>query len=75
MLHKGPASAPSGGGHWICVIGYDEKGFIVNDPWGEITHSTGYYDSTDGEKLHYSYNLINSRWTVANPNDGWCIIA
>lgn len=74
ILHKGPASAPSGGGHWICVIGYDEKGFIVNDPWGEITHSTGYYDSTDGEKLHYSYNLINSRWTVSNPNDGWCII-
>lgn len=75
ILHKGPASAPSGGGHWICVIGYDDKGFVVHDPWGEIDHASGTYISTDGEGLHYSYNLIKSRWTVAHPNDGWCIMA
>lgn len=75
ILHHGPASSPSGGGHWICVVGYDSKGFIVNDPWGEIDHASGTYVSTDGERLHYSYNLINSRWTVANDSDGWAIIA
>ena len=75
ILHHGPASAPSGGGHWICVIGYDKTGFIVHDPWGEIDHASGNYISTDGKALHYSNNLIGSRWTVANPNDGWCIIA
>lgn len=75
ILHKGPASAPSGGGHWICVIGYNDKGFVVHDPWGEIDHKTGQYISVDGKRLQYSYNLIGARWTVANPNDGWCIIA
>ena len=75
ILHHGPASAPSGGGHWICVIGYDASGFIVHDPWGEIDHATGTYISEDGKALHYSNNLLNSRWTVANPNDGWLILA
>ena len=75
ILHHGPASAPSGGGHWICVIGYDKTGFIVHDPWGEIDHATGTYISEDGKALHYSNNLLNSRWTVANPNDGWLILA
>jgi GH24 family phage-related lysozyme (muramidase) len=75
ILHHGPASAPSGGGHWLCVIGYDSKGFIVCDPWGEIDHASGTYVSTDGDTRHYSYNLINARWTVAHDSDGWAIIA
>ena len=75
ILHHGPASAPTGGGHWICVIGYDKNGFIVHDPWGEIDHASGQYISEEGKALHYSNNLMNSRWCVANPNDGWAIIA
>ena len=75
ILHHGPAHSPSGGGHWICVIGYDDTGFIVHDPWGEIDHATGTYISTDGEGLHYSNNLISSRWTVDSDSDGWAIIA
>ena len=51
ILHHGPASAPSGGGHWICVIGYDSTGFIVHDPWGEIDHATGTYISEDGKAI------------------------
>lgn len=74
ILHHGPAGAPSGGGHWICVIGYDETGFIVHDPWGEIDHASGTYISTEGANLHYSNNLMSSRWTVSSANDGWCII-
>lgn len=75
ILHKGSASAPTGGGHWLVVIGYDEKGFICHDPWGEINHSIGRYNSSNGEEVHYSYSLFDSRWTVASDRDGWCIIA
>jgi GH24 family phage-related lysozyme (muramidase) len=74
ILHKGPASAPSGGGHWICVVGYDADGFIVNDPWGEIRHSDGVYVSQKGEHVHYSYRLFDTRWTVTSSNDGWCVV-
>lgn len=74
ILHKGPASGPTGGGHWIIVIGYDDKGFIVHDPWGEIDHASGSYISTNGKSLHYSYRLFDSRWTVYGPSDGWAIV-
>lgn len=74
ILHKGPACAPSGGGHWICVVGYDSNGFIVNDPWGTIRHLDGVYISQQGEHVHYSYSLFDTRWTVASSNDGWCVV-
>ena len=74
ILHHGPASAPTGGGHWIIVIGYDEKGFIVHDPWGQINNATGTYPSTDGKRLNYSYALFDTRWTVHGSSDGWAIV-
>lgn len=74
ILHKGTSWNPAGGGHWITVIGYDETGWIVHDPWGEIDHRSGTYISTNGEALHYSYNLLDSRWTVAGTSDGWAIL-
>jgi hypothetical protein len=74
ILHQGPSSAPRGGGHWVCVVGYDSKGFIVNDPWGTLNHSTGQYISTDGQNVHYSYNLFDTRWTVVGDSDGWAIV-
>jgi len=74
ILHKGPAAAPTGGGHWIIVIGYDETGFIVHDPWGEIDNASGNYISTNGKSLHYSYKLFDTRWTVYGPSDGWAIV-
>jgi lysozyme len=75
ILHHGPANAPSGSGHWICVIGYEEEKqrFIVHDPWGEIDNYSGTYISTNGERLRYSYNLFKRRWTVDGPNTGWWI--
>ena len=73
ILHKGPASYPSGGGHWICIIGYDEKGWIVNDPWGQLDHRTGNYVSHNGALVHYSYEMIDARWTVESAADGWFI--
>lgn len=44
-------------GHIIVIRGYDQQGFIVNDPYGEW-FSGGYDNSRSGERLHYSYALI-----------------
>lgn len=78
ILHHGSPSAPSGGGHWICVIGYGDDAlapgggrFIVHDPWGEIDHTSGTYPSSNGEARRYSYGLMRSRWTVEGPGSGW----
>lgn len=46
-------------GHIIVFVGYDESGFIVNDPYGEW-FADGYDTSVSGEGLNYSYNLIRS---------------
>lgn len=73
ILHQGPGNKPTGFGHWICVIGYEEEKqkFIVHDPWGEIDNYTGTYISTDGERLRYSFNLLRRRWTVEGNGTGW----
>lgn len=44
-------------GHIIVVSGYDDTGFIVNDPYGEW-FSTGYRRDLSGANLHYSTGLI-----------------
>ena len=75
ILHHGPASAPSGGGHWICVIGKDGSDYVVNDPWGRIDNSTGTYPSSDGKRVKYSKDLLKARWTVEGDGSGWAIIA
>jgi hypothetical protein len=75
ILHHGDSEHPSGGGHWICVIGFDDtkQTFYVNDPWGEIDHLSGHYIETNGAGLAYSYNLIRKRWTVEGAGTGWWI--
>jgi uncharacterized protein YvpB len=48
-------------GHIICFIGYNMKGFVVNDPYGEIMYSPSesYYNIySSGAGLTYSYNMI-----------------
>jgi hypothetical protein len=82
ILHHGPASAPVGGGHWICVIGKvdDAKApggcwYIVNDPFGELSNANGVYISTNGAKLKYSKQMLSQRWTVEGDGSGWGIIA
>ena len=63
-------------GHIIVLSGYNDKGFIVQDPNGEIFWSPGsvpsYVHNTEvdphrGANLTYSYNLMN---TLAGPNGG-----
>ena len=70
-LHHGPASAPSGGGHWTVVIGYDATGVIMNDPNGNCDLVNGGYPSNhDGAHQHYSFRNWGPRWRV-NGTGGW----
>lgn len=50
-------------GHLVTLIGYNEKGFFVNDPYGEwfssgYKRNNPYAEDTLGKELHYSYKLI-----------------
>jgi len=74
-LHYGPPSAPTGGGHWSVVVGYDDTGFFMHDPNGDANLvSGGYLPSLDGECLHYSFKNWLPRWAFPNPYNGWAMI-
>lgn len=63
LANKNPVVLPgkfTAVGHIIVLRGYDETGFLVNDPNGEFFHS-GYKTNLTGENLHYSNNLIKSK--------------
>ncbi len=44
-------------GHIIVITGYNEKGWIVNDPYGEW-YDWGYDTSVTGKGLTYSYGMM-----------------
>lgn len=71
ILHRGPESSPYGGGHMIVVIGKMENGdYLIHDPYGSIYD--GYSGPvTNGRKVVYSRKMLEKRWTVKHPNDGW----
>jgi hypothetical protein len=74
MLHNGPVTRPTGGGHYIVIIGYTDKGWIVHDPYGEQDLVKGGFAKVGGlhgMKIVYSYKNTNPRWTVEGPNSGW----
>ena len=76
ILHHGPVEKPSGGGHWICLIGYDEKYFHVHDPFGELSLVQGGYLKAgpgDGEFQKYTRKNLMRRWLIANDQDGWLV--
>jgi hypothetical protein len=78
ILHHGHVSAPKGGGHWVCIIGYDKTTgeYIVHDPYGELDLvNGGYYGSTNGASQRYSFSNFNRRWMVEGMGTGWGIIA
>ena len=75
ILHKGPVSAPAGGGHWICAIGYADDALIVHDPFGELDLATGSYINNWGARLRYSRRNLGPRWMVEGPSTGWAILA
>lgn len=78
ILHHGSLSAPSGGGHWVCVIGIDRaaKSYIVHDPYGELDMRYGGYNgSTNGAFRKYPIADFNKRWMVEGNGTGWGMIA
>ena len=73
ILHHGFADAPSGGGHWMCAIGYTDTHVICHDPYGELNMSNGKWCCTgeqDGKAVHYSWGNFLKRWDV-NGGGGW----
>lgn len=74
-LHHGPVSAPSGGGHWMTVVGMAPSSWICNDPWGEMDLVNGTYPSTKGKGVAYSRKNLGPRWMVEGSGSGWAIIA
>ena len=76
-LHYGSASAPSGGGHWTCCIGYTTDSFVFNDPNGEADMANGGYinsSPTAGKRIEYSRNNWLKRWEVDGNATGWAIL-
>ena len=75
ILHKGPVTAPTGGGHWICCKGItaDRKSIIVHDPFGDLDLVEGTYISTNGKDKLYSKKNLGPRWMVTGDKSGWFI--
>lgn len=76
FLHHGTSAKPTGGGHWLTVIGFTKSAVIVNDPFGELDVVHGGYVSSKGAGLAYSRANWGPRWMVEGPGGtGWAIIA
>ena len=78
ILHHGPASAPTGGGHWILVVGRDaeRKTVLVHDPAGELDLVAGGYPAYgNGRYVTYTRANLGPRWMVEGPGTGWGILA
>lgn len=73
-LHRGPVSAPSGGGHWSLVVGWDAAAHqvVMHDPNGEADLIRGgYLNQCCGQALRYSSSNWLPRWLVEGPGSGW----
>ena len=75
ILHQGPVTMPTGGGHWICAIGYDSQSLIVHDPFGDLDLVSGRYINNWGARLRYSYKNLGPRWQVEGRGTGWYVRA
>lgn len=74
ILHHGSASAPSGGGHWVCAIGWTADAWVVHDPYGELDLVHGGWvarGGTSGKGQRYSRRNFNARWCPGGPASGW----
>lgn len=76
-LHQGPVTKPTGGGHWICCIGFTPDTFVFNDPNGEANLVNGGYVSNSasrGKGVRYSKKNWLKRWEVDGPSTGWALL-
>jgi hypothetical protein len=75
-LHHGPVTAPTGGGHWSLVIGWDplHRQVLMHDPNGEADLVAGGYVNTaigSGKAQRYSEQNWGKRWMVEGLGSGW----
>lgn len=75
ILHHGPASAPTGGGHYITVRGFDTAAgvWLVHDPFGELDLVNGGWTSratNAGKDQAYSFRNLNPRF-MPGGSGGW----
>lgn len=77
ILHHGPISSPSGGGHWIVATGVNGnwQGLFVNDPYGEADLVSGGYLNSNGKGVRYSKKNLVPRWCVEGGKSGWIVEA
>ena len=74
-LHHGPYNAPTGGGHWSVIIGFDPDYWFVNDPNGEADLiNGGYVNHTKGAGIKYSRKRWDRRWEVDGAGTGWALL-
>jgi GH24 family phage-related lysozyme (muramidase) len=73
-LHHGPASRPTGGGHWSLVTDLTADAVIMHDPNGEADLvNGGYLPNLNGASQRYSRKNWGPRWLVDGPRSGWMI--
>ena len=73
-MDKGPVAAPTGGGHWSLVVGWDpqRQQLVMHDPNGEADLINGGYGPTgSGEALRYCSRTWGRRWLVEGDGSGW----
>jgi hypothetical protein len=71
-LHKGPASKPTGAGHWSVIIGFTPTHYIHNDPNGEANLvNGGYVSHKGGAGIPYSKKNWLPRWLIEGSDTGW----
>jgi GH24 family phage-related lysozyme (muramidase) len=83
-IHRGPVDRPTGGGHWLTVIGFAGTELIVHDPLGRPDLQNGTTLNTNGIGIRLPRQLFFRRWEVEPigggafryaPGRGWAIIA
>lgn len=75
ILHHGNVHCPTGGGHWMLVIGTDDTGVICFDPYGELDVVNGGYITvgSGGMGAHYSFKNWLPRWEADGAGTGWYV--
>jgi hypothetical protein len=82
LLHHGPVTAPSGGGHYVLIYGYTATAWMVHDPYGELDLVNGGWANRaigSGKAVTYSFKNFNARWDCKAPGQtrkeqwGWIL--
>ena len=74
-LHRGPVSAPGGGGHWLIVVGFTQTHLVVHDPFGEADLVNGTTLGGVARFARYSRQNFGPRWMAEGVGSGWAVLA